>query len=115
MSARYQKERLQNAAITASGNTVSTTITAAYDHATVYVNVSAATGTTPSLTPTVQASIDGGTTWTDWQAGTAMTAAGSQAIKLTNFTPALMRVAYAVSGTTPSFTTEIWVECMGIN
>ena len=70
------------------------------------VVVSAASGTTPSLTVTIQTSHDAGATdpWrTAGAAYTALTAAGSspwQTFPVDRF----VRVSYAVSGTTPSFT-----------
>ena len=64
MSARYLVESLAAAqAITASGNTRATDMCRMFDHVTVYINVSAVSGTTPSMTPTVQVSPDNGTTW----------------------------------------------------
>lgn len=108
--ARYRVDQLVAAqAITATGATRSTDATG-FLQGTVYINFTAVSGTTPSLTPTVQTSPDNGTTWFDYATGTAMTAAGQQVIKLPSFAPGLARVSYVVSGTTPSFTGSIWFE-----
>lgn len=78
-----------------------------------YVNVTAVAGTTPSLTVSIQASSDGGTTWFNLVSGTAITAAGTQKIDVgasttnnTTFGDTVRAVA-AITGTTPSFTMSI--------
>jgi hypothetical protein len=93
---------------TGNGNTFSTYSPIA--GMVLYINVSAASGTTPSLTVKLQDSPDGGTTWYDVASATAMTTTGTQAfrINLAN-TPAsdLLRIAWTISGTTPSFTFKV--------
>lgn len=99
------------ATITASGTSATFDTTAAHD-VEVLVNVSAASGTSPSLTVSLQTSPDGGTTWITVGSLAAITAAGS-AIK--SFTAqaglgfaTLCRLSFAVTGTTPSFTASVW-------
>lgn len=69
-------------------------------------NVTAATGTTPSLTVNIQTSHDDGGTdaWRTVASFTAQTAAGASAWK--NFGPLdrYVRATWTVSGTTPSIT-----------
>lgn len=79
----------------------------------VTLNVSAASGTTPSLTVTVQASDDGGTTWYPIPSAvfTAVTAApATQLIQITNFGDTI-RASSAITGTTPSFTYAVKAVC----
>ena len=83
MTATFQALSAQ--ALTATGQT-GTFPVEVHREVTVYINVTAASGTTPSMTCTLQASPDGGTTWFDVLAGSAIT------------------------GTTPSFTTSLWIE-----
>lgn len=75
-----------------------------------YLSVGNVTGTTPSLTVTVQQSCDG-VNWLPLIAFTAVTASGSVPQQL--FTPSsadyskplmpLVRASYAITGTTPNF------------
>lgn len=64
--------------------------------------VTAASGTTPSLTMTIQTSPDG-TTWRNLQAFTAAPAVTSQRLSITGV-DRYVQGSYVVSGTTPSFT-----------
>jgi hypothetical protein len=100
--------------ITATGQTASFDISA-YEALAILVNATAVSGTTPSLTPFLQISPDGGTTWFGTASGpaggTAMTATGQQYIGVgANYLGGVARLAYTVSGTTPSFT--ITAYCM---
>lgn len=90
----------------------------------VWINVTAVSGTTPSATFRLQWSPDGGTTWVDWDTTnlqtTAITAAGTATLRVgpglpvtantskNDTVPALVRVAYTITGTTPSFTFSTW-------
>lgn len=104
---------LASTALTASGNTAGQDVGGA---ATVrcQVVVSAVSGTSPSVTVTVQTSHDNGATdpWrTAGSAFAAMTAAGSSAwqqFAVDRF----VRVSYSVSGTTPSLTTSVVGEAV---
>lgn len=75
------------------------------------VNTTAATGTTPSMTLTVQWSMDAGTSWADAD-GTAdtfaaITATGAK-IKQFQMKAPFYRISWAITGTTPSFTFSIY-------
>lgn len=99
-------------------DTVSTTIalTKAWSGAWALVGglrVTAASGTTPSMTVTVQRSLDG-VNWDSVLAFTAATAATHQRVQaaITDNSPMVqtsphMRVNVAITGTTPSFTWEL--------
>lgn len=93
-----------------SGAKTATTQTALFEIGTgddlaVMLDVTAVTGTTPSLTVTVQWSNDG-TTWFNADTPdtfTAITAAG-KVTKLFTVKGLYARLNYAITGTTPSFT-----------
>jgi hypothetical protein len=75
----------------------------------VLVNVSAVSGTSPSLTIGVQWSADGGATWADADpvdTFTAITAAGVKAKTFQRKSP-MHRITWAITGTTPSFTFDV--------
>lgn len=73
----------------------------------IEVNVSARSGTTPTLDVNLQDSPDGGTTWNTVSSLTQITATGV-GVKRLNLrdTPVadLCRLNYTIGGTTPSFT-----------
>lgn len=92
--------------ITATGT--SGTLNASGSNLDVLVNVSAVSGTTPSATFSVQWSMDG-TTWaaaSPADSFTAITAAIQVVQRFTSKAP-YWRLAWTVSGTTPSFTTTV--------
>lgn len=97
--------------ITATGNTASVD-TRVYDlsydspGARLYVNVTAASGTTPSATFNLQGVVNG----IAYTLGscTAITAV-AQCVLAVDQVPTTVRLSYTVSGTTPSFTYEAWV------
>lgn len=81
-----------------------------HNEATAYVNVTAASGTTPTVLPTLESSPDG-VVWATHTAGAAMTAAGSQMIKAAGNIGRFVRLNFlAVGGTTPSFTIDAWID-----
>lgn len=96
--------------------------TAAYDSAvfdvsgcsTVYVftNLTAVSGTSPSLQVYLDVSPDGGTTWfTGIQTvGSAITTVSNAFSNTSNFTPQV-KIAWRLSGTSPSFTGTSWLLC----
>lgn len=76
----------------------------------VVLNVTAASGTSPSLTVEIDSSVDGGTTWVKLQTFAAVTAVGVAQISLGAPSAAfgnLIRASWTVSGTTPSFTFSV--------
>lgn len=97
-----------SAAQTATGNSGSLN-TSGVARLEIDINVTAATGTSPSLTPSYQQQGADGVWYTVWT-GTAITAAGSQR---TSIGPGLAnqavvtsagRLVWTITGTTPSFT-----------
>lgn len=101
-----------SSARTASSQTSAISAGAAIETINVFVIVTAASGTSPSLTVSLEVSPDGGTTWFESAAGAALTAAGTESFKAsiydasTVLTP-LYRIKWAITGTTPSFTFEV--------
>ena len=104
---------LASGSVTATGNSTGVDVGGA-GTLRAQVVVTAATGTTPSLTCTIQTSHDNGATdaWrTAGAAYTALTAAGSspyQAMVVDRY----VRVSYVVSGTTPNITFSVVGEAV---
>lgn len=75
------------------------------------LDVTAASGTTPTLDVTVETSYDGSTGWTSLGTFTQKTAAGTQR---KNFSGAdrFVRATWAIGGTTPSFTFSVVGEAV---
>lgn len=67
------------------------------------VNVTAASGTTPSLTVLIEDTLDG-TTWNTIGTFSAKTAVSREVINVTAPFTDTVRVSWTISGTTPSFT-----------
>lgn len=79
------------------------------------VNVTAASGTTPTLDITVQWSPDGGATWASADpvdSFTQITAAGNVAKRFA-VKANVYRIVYTIGGTTPSFTFSVREYDMG--
>lgn len=100
---------LASAARTVTGTVDLGTVPGEHTELLIYLNVTAVSGTTPSMTVTYQSSHDN-TTFFDNTAGTAITVAGKQLIKITSGAGNWGRLSYAISGTTPSFTFTADVE-----
>jgi hypothetical protein len=108
-----------SSARTASGNGTAS-INYNWRGAIFYLNVTAASGTTPTLTWRIQWSYDGGTTWIDYdttnlQTASITTTGASKLIVYPGITttanaqlglplPRNFRTAWTIGGTTPSFT-----------
>lgn len=92
-------------AVTATGNSPVFVLPSANGSLEVLVNVSAVSGTSPSLTPKLQVSNDG-VNWFDAVTGSAMTAISTQRLACTTLC-GYGRVVFTVSGTTPSLTTAL--------
>lgn len=118
-TARDQYTRGQDVTVLASGTVTATGNSAGADVGgagtlRAQVQVSAASGTSPSLTVTIQTSHDNGATdpWrTAGAAYGALTAAGNspyQAMVVDRY----VRVAYTVAGTTPSITFSVVGEAV---
>lgn len=70
------------------------------------LNVTAASGTTPSMTAFIEDTLDG-TNWNQVAAFTAATAVGVQVLNVTTPFADRLRVRWAITGTTPSFTFDV--------
>ena len=68
------------------------------------LNTTTATGTTPTLDTIIEDSLDGGATWNTIGTFTQQTIAARQVINITVPFATLLRVAWVIAGTTPSFT-----------
>ena len=94
-----------SAARTATGVDAGVNVPTYADFVAVHVLTTAVSGTTPSATFTVEWSVDG-TTWSvadPADSFTAVTTAGNR-VKLFTVKGHQVRLAWAVTGTTPSFT-----------
>jgi hypothetical protein len=102
-----------SSAKTASGNSALFSCPAGA-RVSVWVNVSAVSGTTPSMTLTVQWSMDG-TNWADGDPADTFTAVTAVGAKVKDFArkASLMRLVWTISGTTPSFTLEARAQVSG--
>lgn len=67
------------------------------------LNVTAASGTTPSLSVTIEDSLDGAN-WNTIGTFAAKTAAAREVINVTTPFADRVRISWAITGTTPSFT-----------
>lgn len=109
MTAINRFTALPSAARTTSGSADLAAFPQDFDELILYVDVTAASGTTPTLAITYQISPDN-VNWFDHTTGTTLTAAGKQVIRLPNTTAGFGRVSYAIGGTTPSFTFSVVAE-----
>lgn len=73
------------------------------------LDVTAASGTTPNLTVTIEESPNGSTGWATHSSFAAKTGTGSQVIELKRRTQPFVRAAWTITGTTPSFTFSVQV------
>jgi hypothetical protein len=104
-----------SAAQTATGASASTFDLGAYETGAVVINVTAASGTSPTFAPFLQVSPDGGTTWygsaTAGPVGSVsnITGVSTNYLNLVNYADGLARLAWTIGGTTPSFTFAAWL------
>lgn len=108
----FEETLVASAARTTSGSAESGEEWGAIDRIRAQLDVTAASGTTPSLAVFVESTLDG-TNWDTLPGGTfaAKTAAGREVITLT--TPVIarrVRVRWAITGTTPSFTFSVRLQ-----
>lgn len=95
-----------SAARTATGNGTLFDVTPGASSLALYIDVTSASGTTPTLDLTVEWSPDGGTTWHTAQAPDAFTqiTAAGKVVKVFAVKGPSARIVYTIGGTTPSFT-----------
>lgn len=99
----WSENLVASAARTATGNSGIITGYGAARTLRVQLNVTAASGTTPSLTVLVEDTLDG-TTFNTIGSFTAKTAVAREVITITTPFSDQVRVSWTISGTTPSFT-----------
>jgi hypothetical protein len=71
------------------------------------LNVSAASGTTPTLNVLIEDSVDGGATWNTVGTFAQKTAISREVVNVVAPFTDLLRVSWTIGGTTPSFTFEV--------
>lgn len=99
-----------SAARTASGDSGALTGYGPAQTLRAQLNVTAASGTAPTLDAVIEDSVDGGATWNTVGTFTQATAATRQVINVTTPFADTLRVRWTVGGTTPSFTFAVhWV------
>jgi hypothetical protein len=92
-----------SAAITSSGSTPAITVTAGANYA-INFNVTAVSGTTPTMDVTVEESLDDGTNWLPVYQFPRFTAVGIQRSPIMTLMGNKIRYTATLSGTSPSFT-----------
>jgi hypothetical protein len=94
-------------ALTATGNGTSVDNSASTSNGFIaQIHVTAASGTTPTMTAIIQHSTNN-STWATLGSFTAVTGATSARISGTGTVNRYVRIQYTIGGTTPSFTTQI--------
>jgi len=97
-------------AVTTSGNSGSLTGYGPAQTLRAQLNITAASGTTPTLDVLIEDSLDGGTTWNTVGTFTQATAVSRQVVNVTVPFSDTLRVRWTVGGTTPSFTFVVdWI------
>jgi hypothetical protein len=81
-----------------------------YDIATLFIDITAVTGTTPTLVVGLQSSPDGGTTWYSLGNGPSITTVSTQRQVYQEPIGMLVRVPATIGGTTPAFTGTVRLE-----
>lgn len=71
------------------------------------LDVSAASGTSPTLNVVVEDTIDGGTNWNQVAAFAQKTGASREVVNVNTPFGGRLRVRYTIAGTTPSFTFSV--------
>lgn len=95
-----------SAARSTSGDSGAKHYFGAMNRAIIQLDVTAVAGTSPSLTVTVEDTVDGAN-YNTLQAFTAATATGRQVIRLSDPFSDTLRVSWAITGTGPSFTFSV--------
>lgn len=108
MTARVDIAQAPGTVQTASGFIDLGATVAEFMEANIYIDVTAVAGTTPSLTLTYQCSALG-SIFIDHTSGAAITAVGKQLLKIPANLGNFGRLAWAITGTAPSFTFSVAV------
>lgn len=102
---------IPSAARTATGNHDLSGIPGDWDEVVGYLNVTAASGTSPTLDIKYQTTPDDGTTWFDHTTFTQATTTTTERKVFTVPVGVKGRLLYTIGGTTPSFTFSLHLEC----
>ena len=95
------------AAQTATGNgTSQDNTTSTSSGAVAHLHITAVSGSTPSMTVTIQHSTNN-STWSTLATFSAATAVGSQTLQVSGTVNRYVRASFTISGTSPSFTTLV--------
>lgn len=106
---KFYDEMVPSLARTVTGTSAALTGYGALQDLVVQVDVTAASGTSPSLTVTVEDTVDG-TNYNAVQAFAAITAVGRAVQRITVPFTDTLRVSWVISGTTPSLTFSVKVS-----
>ncbi len=103
------REVVASAARTTTGTSSAITLDGLGEDVSLAVDVTAASGTTPTLDMTIEWSHDGGTTWMTADPPDAFTQITAAAKKTKVFAAKAptYRVRWTIAGTTPSFTFQV--------
>lgn len=96
---------LPSASRTSSGNSGNAIFAGENKEAIVYLDVTAVTGTSPTLDVVIQDTIDG-TNFDTVDSFTQATTTGREVKRINNFSR-YMRISYTIGGTTPDFTFSV--------
>lgn len=99
-----------SAARTATVASFGTAMPESYDEVNVMIDITAVSGTTPTLVINYQVSPDDGTTWFTRAATASLTATGQTILTITDAIGRFFRLNAVIGGTTPSFTFAAWAE-----
>ena len=95
---------------TANGSAIPAPVGGAAPKVGIFIDVTVATGTNPTLDITVEYSLNGGSNWAADEAGAdsfAQITADGESFKVFDVKAARYRLVYAIGGTTPSFTLTV--------
>lgn len=105
----YEETLVPSAARTANGTAVSGEDFGQINRMRAQLNVTAVSGTTPSMAVVIESTLDG----TNWDAiGTfaAKTAVAREVITINPWIGRQLRARWTITGTTPSFTFEVRIQ-----
>lgn len=105
----YEEILVPSAARTANGSLETSEPFGDMDRVRAQLNVTAASGTTPSLAVTIESTVDG-VNWDAQGTFSAKTAAGREVITINPWIGRRLRARWVLTGTTPSFTFDVTIQ-----
>lgn len=105
----YEELLVASAARTANGTAVSGEDFGSINRVRAQLDVTAVSGTTPSMTVVIESTLDG-TNWDALGTFTAKTAVAREVITINPWIGRQLRARWTVSGTTPSFTFSVRIQ-----